>query len=350
MNEIINNKWLLVSCLQKSIRRGFEEEAVILWRKLKDIDRFYAIYRLSIMAIEDIGLGNIDILYDFLSTGLKKVNLEQKGGNDYIEFIVRELAKSVKDRSACDISWLASNDDWTDEKIIHKYKEIYQNENITLRKRVLAGWLMVGTKKIKHNIVKDFDEQSNILDFIEFQKANNIDEKIITIVEQSYAYQKEPHLFALPLLYQKLQQEQNIQIGRSQYKTGDFKEHIIEKNIIDIEGLPIILEGIDGHTSEGKKIIQKLIREKDLQEEMKSLSFGEQEYLLKHILFQLEGQVVNKRLIYPTGINVYKEAQNFYKNSQVDFIELSKKVEQKIPYIQKLRRDIFKKPINKYFL
>ncbi len=349
MNSIINNKWLLVSCLQKSIRRGFEEEAVMLWKHLKDIDRFYTIYRLSIMAIEDVGLGNIDLMYDFLSTGLKKVNLEQKGGNDYIEYIVKELAKSVKDRSACDISWLASGDNWIDDKNINKYQEIYQDETIPLRKRVLAGWLMVGTKKIKHQIIKDFDEQNHIGEFIELQKYNQVDEKIIKIVEESYPYQKEPHLFALPLLSQKLQQEQNIQIGKSQYKTGDFKEHKIEKNILDIEGLPIILEAIDGHTSEGKKIIQKLIREKDIQDEIKFLDFEEQEYLLKHILFQLEGQVVNKRLIYPTGISVYKEAQNFYKNPQINFIKLSQKIEEKIPYIHQLRKEIFKKPIKKFY-
>lgn len=349
MNRIIDNKWLLVSCLQKSIRRGFEEEAVLLWNHLKNIDRFYTIYRLSIMAIEDVGLGNLDIIYDFLSTGLKKVNLEQKGGNEYIEYVVRELAKSVKDRSACDITWLASYQNWEKEVNQDFLKNEYENENNSLQERILAGWILVGMKKIKHNKIHEFDEKNNWIDFIEIQKRRKLDEKIIKIIEESYLYQKEPHLFALPLLFEKMQEEKDMQIGKSNYKTGDYKEIKIEKNVIEVQGLPILLEGIDGHTSEGKKVIQKLLNEKDIQQYIKVLPIEQQEYLLKHIIFKLEGQVVNKRLIYPTGIQIYQNAQNFYKNSSVDFGTLVKKVEEKIPHMNVLRKELLKYSMKKTY-
>ena len=49
LDEIKNNidlyksyKWLLVSSLQKSIRRGLSKESVQLWNVLKEVDKFYA--------------------------------------------------------------------------------------------------------------------------------------------------------------------------------------------------------------------------------------------------------------------------------------------------------------------
>lgn len=334
IDKFKNYKWLLVSSLQKAIRRGMAEEAVTLWNVVKEIDKFYVSYRVSIMAIEDVGLGNQDLVYDFLTTSLKKQNLLDKGGDDYLENVVRELALSVKDRTACDATWLAGKIEppsLEKEDLIAYFKD----ENLSIIERSLSGWLLTGTKKIKHPLVSNFDEQSNIEELIQLHEELTIDKKSIEVIKTSYPYQKEPHLFAYGLLTKNYENEKNQKLG--EYTTGDSFEKKIETPIYNFNGIPILYSAVDGHTSEGKRVLDKIRTKKEIQAIISHLDEEKQSYLLKHALFKSEGQLVNKRLFYPTASQIYKSSQNFYNDGQTNLKELIKTVEYLIPEINNIR-------------
>ena len=86
------DKWLLVSCLQKSVRKGFVDLAIDYASKLYDLERSYLVYRLSIIAVEDVGLGNLSLVNEFMDTEIKKANIEDKGGKQYVLDITAHLA------------------------------------------------------------------------------------------------------------------------------------------------------------------------------------------------------------------------------------------------------------------
>ncbi len=333
--KLKSNKWLLVSSLQKSIRRGFFEDAKIIWDVVKELDKFHATYRTSIIAIEDIGLGNENLVHDFLSTSLKKANLSEKGGDDYIKKIIEDLALSTKDRSACDATWLASKLDWSKSFSNDFLKEFYKDESNDFIERVLAGWLLVGTKKIKHNFISERDEISNIEDFIELNRIMGVDEKTLEVVSASYPYQKEPHIFAYPLLKIKLEKEKGMTLGK--YITGDSFSKKINKDIYWNHGIPILYAAVDGHTSEGKRIIERIKDYPEISNLIKDTSENSKLYLLKHALFKAEGQIVNKRLFYPTASNIYRSSQNFYVDGKTNVSKLIDCIEKMLPEINDMR-------------
>lgn len=345
-DKLKNYKWLLVSSLQKSVRRGLSKEAGTLWDVAKELDKFYVCYRASIMAIEDVGLGNPELVHDFLSTSLKKANLLEKGGDDYIRNVIIGLADSVKDRTACDTTWLAGkiNPPQLDNESLLNY---YNDEQLDIIERSLAGWLLTGTKKIKHGSIIEKDDITNIEDFISINRVLGVDEKTLEVVKASYGYHKEPHIFAYPLLSLALKNEQGKKLGA--FTTGDSFGKNFESPIYYYRGIPILMSAVDGHTSEGKRVLEKVKLQNNIQKIIGNLPEEVQSYLLKHALFKAEGQVVNKRLFYPTASGIYKKSQNFYEDGKV-IKELIHEMENMLPEINNMRENVlnytFKKGIN----
>lgn len=336
MDKFKNYKWLLVSSLQKAVRRGLSNEAGILWDVAKEIDKFYVSYRASIMAIEDVGLGNPVLVHDFLSTSLKKANLQEKGGDIYIKNVIMELANSVKDRTACDATWLAGKitPPSLDKLELEQY---YKDNQLDVIERALAGWLITGTKKIKHSLITEKDNESDIERFIELNRQLGVNENILEVVTASYSYHKEPHIFAYPLLSIALENEKNKKLGV--YTTGDSFTKPFSTPIYDFQGIPILMSAVDGHTSEGKKVLEKVKLQNNIKNIIGHINEQTQDYLLKHALFKAEGQVVNKRLFYPTASTIYKKSQNFYEDGKV-IKELTSEIENMLPEIHNMRENL----------
>ena len=343
IDTLKNSKWLLVSSMQKAIRRGLAKEAGDIWEVAKEIDRFHAMYRASIIAIEDIGLGNQELVHDFLSTSLKKSNIFEKGGDNYIKETIIKLANSVKDRTACDITWLSGKlvIDNLDRNFL---SELYKNEEKELIERVLAGWLLTGTKKIKHGIIQSQDNESNIDLFLDLSRQLKVDEKTMNVVSSSYGYHKEPHIFAYPLLSLAYKNEEKQKSGI--YTTGQSFEKNLETPIFYYHGIPILLSAVDGHTSEGKRVLEKIKHNQEIQGIIKNLNENTQDYLLKHALFKIEGQLVNKRLFYPTAASIYRKSLNFYEDTLL-FKDLSGKMETLLPEINNIRENILNYSLKK---
>lgn len=340
--DYTNQKWLFISSMQKAIRRGMADEALILWNESRKIESFYAAYRLSIIAIEDVGLGNEDLVHDFLSTSLKKAEVEKKGGEEYLKSVVVGLANSNKDRSACDLTWMVGGLDLgnvNQEELI----EIYKNSPDIFEK-ALAAWLIVGTKKIKHGVYS-YDDKNEIDTLVKINKELNYDEKANNVLLSSINYHKEPHIFAYPILKSYFDKEKDMMIGN--YKSGDVYSPKLNNPIFYLNDIPILLSAVDGHTSEGKKVIDKLSTNKKVINILKNDNGINKDYMLKHALFKAEGQIVNKRLIYPTATEIFKKSNNFYQSENFKIQDLVQVVLELNDEINNIRYDTLNKLYNK---
>lgn len=335
IESLKNNKWLFVSSLQKSVRRGLSKEASQLWEVTKELDKFYVCYRASIIAIEDVGLGNPELVHDFLSTSLKKVNLLEKGGDEYIRNVIVGLADSVKDRTACDTTWLSGKitTPLLDDNSLLNY---YQDSQLNIIERSLSGWLLTGTKKIKHGLIIERDQVNNIEEFININRNLGVEEKVLEVVKSSYGYHKEPHIFAYPLLSLAFKNEKDKKMGA--FTTGDVFNKNFETPIYYYRGIPILMSAVDGHTAEGKRVLDKVNSQNNIQKIIGHLKEDVQSYLLKHALFKAEGQVVNKRLFYPTASEIYKKSQSFYEDNKV-IKELINEIQIMLPEINNMREN-----------
>lgn len=95
------DKWLLSSALQKLIRRGRSIDAVGVAQRLHAVDPRYLARRLPIIAVEDVGVGDLVCCHDAFAL-CSESRWWRVDADQTIGFLVHAMAESVKSRAACD--------------------------------------------------------------------------------------------------------------------------------------------------------------------------------------------------------------------------------------------------------
>lgn len=345
------DKWLLVSCLQKSIRKGFKELALNYADKLYEIERGYLLYRLSIIAIEDVGLGNIDLIHDFLSTEIRKANIEERGGKDYVMKVVEYLASSVKDRSACDLTSLASF--YQNETENQTPEQVFLNKNESVANRALAGWKIIGGKKHKNNLV-GLEDQHDFEKFLDLNEKIVNNKKIIEILKFSNTVHREPHFIAFGLLYSLYESELAEKLKMGKYVTGQSVEKQFPITLVQNKWL---IDGIDWHTKEGKGAVFEFAKDNnELVKHLKTMVIDSETItaLIGMLLFRQNGHQVDKRLFYPTSVANLKMTQkltfqSMVNNNAADFAHAMKLLEESTPLLNEKIEKQFTTANPKYF-
>lgn len=343
-----DHKWLLVSCLQKAIRKGFSDLAVEYADYLYDIDRSSLLYRLSVIAIEDIGLGNVDLIHEFMETQIKIANIEIAGGKSYTLKMVRAFSESVKDRSACDLCALSFMNEF-ESKTPQENEKMFLSETAPVVNRLIAGWEVLGASKLKNPLI--INKEDNLERFMEINRELVVDEKVLSIMKNGYLIHREPHFIAIGLLASLLNKEKEQTVGN--FKTGQYVEKIYPKNLINNTWL---IDGIDWHTKEGKSAIYNFCEQKNdmtdwflKQEIHHDLRAG----LMGLLLFRTVGHQVNKRMVYPTAIVILKHIQKIefekLSNNKLDHAKTLKVFEKSLPELNSLLKQNLTTPDPKFF-
>jgi hypothetical protein len=346
-----DDKWLLTSCLQKSVRKGFAELARHYASELYELERSHLLYHLSIIALEDIGLGNLPVVHEFMQTQIRKTNIDEKGGKNYILSVVNNFALSVKDRSAHELTELAnfhSNPlDADDEHL----KTLFLNDEKPIVNRMIAGWEILGAQKLKNpmvmNKIDDLDK------FVEINQKIVSSSQVIDIMKDAYLIHREPHFIALGLLSYLFEKEKGKKIGK--YETGTFVEKKYQPELIDSTWL---VDAIDWTTREGKLAIHEFCKEPV--ESVKYLkthnviSDDRLEQAIGLLFARYSGNQVDKRLAYPSAVVILKlnEKTAFHKlldNNKIDHQHAFSLFEKDYPVLKKKIEELFKLPNPKYF-
>lgn len=92
----IPTRWLLLSALQKSIRRNRVEFALSAARRLHQTEPLNLLRRLKVIAVEDVACGDLPLVHRVLTA--------QQLDLPVLLELVAAMCGSVKDRSACDLT------------------------------------------------------------------------------------------------------------------------------------------------------------------------------------------------------------------------------------------------------
>lgn len=104
-----SDKWLAVSSLHKSIRRGDTKLALHATATLLRLDPNYLLRRLPIIAFEDVGIANPFLCNLVLFATAR--NAQKSYGRDKLAYLLTKLlAESIKSRAATDIFCLTVSD------------------------------------------------------------------------------------------------------------------------------------------------------------------------------------------------------------------------------------------------
>lgn len=150
---VVQDPWLASSALQKSIRWGATEDALLAAHTLLEIrpDRLWR--RLAVIALEDVGLGDLDLVAQMVWVSGKKAWRRDHGGDWRIAtHLVQRLAAAPKSRDACDVLIIAA---WhhalADNRLrffgasTGELRETVSDDSVSLPVRALAAWYLVGT-------------------------------------------------------------------------------------------------------------------------------------------------------------------------------------------------------------
>lgn len=95
------DRWVLASLLQKAIRRGQCELALGASLKLLEIDPSRLWRRLMTVALEDVGVGDLDVALDLVAVSALPVARRLLGGSRAsLEILIPLACRAIKDRTA----------------------------------------------------------------------------------------------------------------------------------------------------------------------------------------------------------------------------------------------------------
>jgi hypothetical protein len=149
------DRWLLVSQLQKAIRRGRTDFACSAMQRLLVVDPAYFWRRLRVIAAEDIGLANPSLVAQVIAIAGKRA-LQRRWNEVHVaSYLVTQLCASMKNRTLCDFTCLVdfsattrrireellgqSADAWVDTAL---------DRSLSWRQRAAAVNLLGGAKEI----------------------------------------------------------------------------------------------------------------------------------------------------------------------------------------------------------
>ena len=147
------NRWLAASALQKAIRRGNEGEALRCTRLLVDVDPQRLWRRIAGIAMEDVGVADIDAVADAILASRSK-SWRDKNGGDWkaVSFVVASLAAAPKSRDTDDLAAVACRHPDYDEARAelacapqNALCEAVADRARPLAVRSLAAWYVAGT-------------------------------------------------------------------------------------------------------------------------------------------------------------------------------------------------------------
>lgn len=146
------DKWVCSSALQKSLRRGYLDTALLMARAFLDNDPAYFWRRINVIMLEDIGIANLPLVNQVLWMSGKRKWIERIGEAKLMAYLVEAICKSPKDRNACEI--VQAVDTHPNYKELRqtlptmspeRLKAVYEKGNPLIS--TMAAWCLLGTKK-----------------------------------------------------------------------------------------------------------------------------------------------------------------------------------------------------------
>lgn len=252
IQSISNDPWIASSLLQKSIRRGDVDVAVAAASSFI-AQRSNAIWqKLIIIACEDIGLGDLELVSKVIRLSLTPHLRLEAGGDHHVALtLCAELAKAIKDRST-DYLWISSSKHpgWRDIRETIGTLSISKTINVAcdpsepFQRRAVAAWYASGLNG-KSSALRDGD----LVGLFEGLKSCGVPDELADLLQLAAKKSRKPLIVMLGVLWHMLQND----LGEASQR-----EHPTSPSRFD-ERIP--LYALDKHTRVGKRAISSFIRE-----------------------------------------------------------------------------------------
>ena len=145
-----NHRWRTVSSMQKAIRYRDRDNAIYAACTGWDMSPAHVLRRLGVIALEDVGAGNLFGVAMILASLGSSTWRRTIGERRLVVWLADQLAQSPKDRTLCELCVLANYNTgpdklemsrWPDARLV----DAMDDRKAPLAHRMTAAWLLSGT-------------------------------------------------------------------------------------------------------------------------------------------------------------------------------------------------------------
>jgi len=302
--DLLADPWLATSALQKSIRRGLQLPALLATSFLLDRqpDRFWR--RIVVIALEDVGIGDLQLVHEVLAiSGRKQWRAERGGDWSFAANLVVRMCEAPKSRDACDALVNADlHPELREQRSAFldlgtdTLSDIVAAEGRPLGERTLAAWLVAGTKRFPAlNLPTRIGSFGDLLDIYE---AMGVRPDVLSTAQMGSTRTIEGHPLSLPLIWLLAASSGEIDVRKQNLPDAPM-----------IGGWPAF--ALDMHTMLGKRAIRRFQREcREIDQlALRWLPRDQHELFVGTLLFRFEGENVDQRLVYPGSQALLRTAE-----------------------------------------
>lgn len=295
--------WLATSALQKAIRRGHQTIALeaISFLLGGHADRFWR--RLVVIALEDIGIGDLDLVQHVLLASTRKGWRAEHGGDWAVASrLVSRLCAAPKSRDACELLVAADlHPRWKEQRTAfldltqHQLSDIVADPARHPVERTLASWLVSGTKRFPAYSLPEVEGSFSTL--LDVYRHIGVADHVLEVARLGSTRTQEGHPLTLPLVWL------TASAGPVTIDATDPPE-------------PFLIGGwagysYDMHTRLGRRALGMFKHRCSALHRMldKHLPVSAHADLVGHLVFRAEGHVVDRRLGYPGAGTILRDAE-----------------------------------------
>ena len=293
--------WLASALLQKAIRRGYTDLALAAAGTLLQDDSAKLWRRLSVIAVEDVGLGGLDALYIAITASSSRRHLAARFGVwRLVSFVVSKLASCPKCRCTDDLhvatefcsAWQADRLELAHVPFSDLLDVIASNDRMA--RRAIAVRYAIGTSDFhgKSSLMIRRGKPQLVFDLLWEMQPNSL----VEISREAYRQTREPFAAFMPLLF-------------SAYDGADTE---VQSDVFppeaNIGGLPSY--ALDGFSREGRAALSMFLNTDCATTRWLRQHVGAKDRasVLRRAQFQVEAGLVKDRLIWPVGIELLHQA------------------------------------------
>ena len=332
----LSDKWLAVSSLHKSIRRGEVDLALRATATLLRADPDYLFRRLPVIAYEDIAIANPVLCAQILFAASKRVQTAF-GIKQLAYSLVEQMSLSVKSRTTTDIFCLLLSDPYANDYIDScltmppaKWVEIAQDKELCLTHRMAAIKLISG-----HSVSK------NQRHYVEITKPNR--DALLRLVVEMKINAIEHHLIISG-------QSKTLSLNGSLILAGEMLSNsqtcsVIKHDLTNSNDHGVIYAAYDQYCRQGRKVIAKFVAtSKPLQLFFQKNPIKHPAKLIGVLLFIIEGCVADKQLNFDGMLKLQKQVEQMeliqagIKTSEM-IRQLLDVLNSELPYLHSLRQE-----------
>lgn len=291
---------LAIAQLQKSIRRGRVDLALAAGYTLLRRAPARLWRRLAVIAIEDVGLGDLDTVYITIVASAHWRRLARRFGDKrLVSLITSRLASAPKCRATDDL-FVVTADCLTWDRVHLELAELHYYDLLgivagdgPIERRAIALRLAVGAETVTGTTKRGHQRPDAIFDLM---CEAGFPHTLVEISRTAYRQTGEVIAAFLPILHR------DFNGGDTELVSDRFPPETM------IGGIPSW--AIDGFSSEGRRALVQFLKTgcptaKWLQA---NVSAGDRMTVLRHAQFRIEAGLVIDRLVWPTGSDLRRQA------------------------------------------